>query len=146
MSRGIPRAVIGTCEICKAPAKYQDHCHDTGRIRGVLCNICNLGLGHYEIRKRGGAINADDGFDAYREKYLALHHESKCITYKEFMRRRDQLNGKRQRLDPMNTKSAAGRRRKRLADAAWRARENARQNARYHAGKRRANPMLPLEI
>lgn len=44
----------GKCGICN---KHQseldrtlavDHCHNTGRIRGLLCSNCNLGLGHFK--------------------------------------------------------------------------------------------------
>lgn len=45
----------GLCAICSQPEKMKingqvvrlavDHCHDTGRIRGLLCSDCNRGLG-----------------------------------------------------------------------------------------------------
>jgi hypothetical protein len=46
----------GVCMICGRPEhmKHQgkvrnlsvDHCHTTGKIRGLLCNNCNRGIGH----------------------------------------------------------------------------------------------------
>lgn len=44
----------GRCAICRetpAPQKYKtgfhvDHCHTTGRIRGLLCHNCNVSIGH----------------------------------------------------------------------------------------------------
>lgn len=41
----------GACAICdKTPSAEEilriDHCHATGRIRGLLCNRCNLAIGY----------------------------------------------------------------------------------------------------
>lgn len=36
------------CAICKVPFGdifYVDHCHKTGKVRGVLCQDCNMGIG-----------------------------------------------------------------------------------------------------
>jgi hypothetical protein len=38
------------CAICHSELKdpQVDHSHTTGEIRGLLCRVCNLGLGHFE--------------------------------------------------------------------------------------------------
>jgi hypothetical protein len=44
----------GCCKICKIPhtslrkRMAVDHCHSTGKVRGLLCDSCNKGLGHFK--------------------------------------------------------------------------------------------------
>jgi len=45
----------GKCAICFAPPEDDrygvlcvDHCHETGKVRGLLCIKCNTGLGRFE--------------------------------------------------------------------------------------------------
>src|SRR5216684_1391978 len=42
----------GVCAICKKKPKRRllcvDHCHKTGKVRGLLCSSCNAALGLYE--------------------------------------------------------------------------------------------------
>ena len=41
----------GLCEICQEKeAQHIDHCHDTGVVRGLLCQQCNHGLGNFQDR------------------------------------------------------------------------------------------------
>lgn len=53
------------CMICKAGDKrlLVDHCHDTGKVRGLLCHRCNTGLAHIE---RSGFV---DACASYLEKF-----------------------------------------------------------------------------
>jgi hypothetical protein len=45
------------CAICKSDnlmhrTKWHvDHCHETGKIRGLLCTLCNVGLGSFKDNK-----------------------------------------------------------------------------------------------
>ena len=41
----------GKCAICKNTCSVIDHCHNTGKIRGLLCQRCNMGLGYFQDDK-----------------------------------------------------------------------------------------------
>jgi hypothetical protein len=61
------------CEVCRKPPSAKksndkrlciDHCHRTGRVRGLLCHTCNQMLGFLE--NHGDRMNA---LAAYLEKH-----------------------------------------------------------------------------
>lgn len=64
----------GKCAICDTEEPggrgtfHIDHCHDSQKVRALLCQTCNLGLGHmkHDVRILEAAI-----------QYLRQHHEEK---------------------------------------------------------------------
>lgn len=52
----------GLCDLCGKAVKgtpHVDHCHKTGRFRGLLCRPCNTSLGHFsdDVEKLQRAID-----------------------------------------------------------------------------------------
>ena len=55
----------GVCKICEQPEPTHynlaiDHCHTTGKIRGLLCFSCNVTLGKYEKYKSEFEVYLND--------------------------------------------------------------------------------------
>jgi hypothetical protein len=45
------KAQRGRCAICRRTSKRElhiDHCHKTGKVRGLLCSACNPALGAFK--------------------------------------------------------------------------------------------------
>lgn len=70
-----------SCGICNKPleweARHLDHCHKTGKIRGILCGTCNRGLGAFydNVESLDRAIN-----------WLRKHNDqidNPCVLYAE---------------------------------------------------------------
>lgn len=65
----------GACAICRVRAEdsrgfrpHIDHCHETGRVRGILCGMCNQGIGN---------LRDDPEILRNATAYLLAHREGK---------------------------------------------------------------------
>lgn len=74
----------GTCAICNKKEILKkrnsdetrplavDHCHETGKIRGLLCSACNSGIGYLrespKLLKRAAGYCFLGGFDEVRQE------------------------------------------------------------------------------
>lgn len=71
----------GKCGLCprvldpKARTTHADHCHTTGKPRGVLCNRCNVSLGYAE--KQPEFFIPAPHVQTYIDRYRAEHNDPK---------------------------------------------------------------------
>lgn len=72
----------GVCAVCKEPltgVAHIDHDHATGRIRGVLCRNCNVGLGHF--KDDSNLLRAAAHYvEISQTPYIVPKYESNCCT------------------------------------------------------------------
>lgn len=68
----------GKCDICGEVLElFVDHCHDTGYVRGLLCNLCNFSLG------------------GFREDLNILMNAMRYLHYTKTNESRGRINGTR---------------------------------------------------
>jgi hypothetical protein len=72
----------GVCDICHKPESitgtlHVDHCHETNNIRGMICNNCNTGLGHFQdsIENLKNAIS-------YLKKKPIIYKSNEFVPFK----------------------------------------------------------------
>ncbi len=71
----------GLCAICNKNKKlYIDHCHSSGRIRGLLCNECNMALGLFNDNKEAISKAIE-----YLESFSYLGHKVKDRAVQQYL-------------------------------------------------------------
>jgi hypothetical protein len=74
------KAQNGVCAICETKSKRNlsvDHCHETGKVRALLCVKCNAGLGCYGDNPAFARKAA-----AYLEYWKRIHQEKNQMDTK----------------------------------------------------------------
>ena len=81
-----------SCALCRNKIKFTgdtsqlgaclDHCHSTGRIRGILCGTCNTWLGYYENKKIDLSILRDyTGGAGWEETHIQRTPGTHCSRF-----------------------------------------------------------------
>lgn len=80
-------ATTNDCVICgyvfeKESEKMVDHDHKSGKIRGILCNHCNRGLGHFRddpmLMEFGRIYLLEAQGDKEAEEYVSKYFVEEC--------------------------------------------------------------------
>lgn len=70
------------CAICSKKITEEcariDHCHESGQVRGLLCNQCNLSLGHIEKYLNNTILLKN--IIAYLERSIEVRNRNLTIT------------------------------------------------------------------
>ena len=135
----------GQCNVCGVglncklvPGSYAvdnkrycvDHCHDSGEVRGLLCNSCNTAVGYLEKLKRADSLQS--AFDYLNKPSTGIKNDTRETDKQRQLREMDNamrlLGFERDSHGRYRMKQYQPRRRNRVASIRERRKQHERTN------------------